>query len=142
MDTYKLSNEDIFDLNLLDMQELSIFLFIIADFLSYEAILDSKQLIYMRSKGYKGGFEPNIDAITTEAVSIYIIAKAIFTKVGLSRYYKLYNKSIKGEWKYSLEPNIDINNGNILGLIALIYLYNGSRSIYLRDVNVPIYGVI
>ena len=82
------------------MQELSIFLFIIADFLSYEAILDSKQLICMISKGYKG------------------------------------------EWKYSLEPNIDINNGNILGLIALIYLYNGARGIYLRDVNAPIYGVI
>ena len=52
------------------------------------------------------------------------------------------SKGYKGEWKYSLEPNIDINNGNILGLIALIYLYNGARGIYLRDVNAPIYGVI
>ncbi|WP_294404670.1 hypothetical protein [uncultured Clostridium sp.] len=47
----------------------------------------------------------------------------------------------KGEYRYTIIPNVFINNSNILGLIANIYSLRAATVIVNRDNNQPIFGL-
>ena len=59
----------------------------------------------------------------------------------VSRYEYLYNKKQKGEWEYSLEPNIYVNIYNLLGLFGLCLAIDASIEFFNRDAATPVFGV-
>ena len=58
-----------------------------------------------------------------------------------NRYNTVYNKKLKGEFPYSLEPNILINTANLLDLISNIYYIKVAEEILARDNNQPVFGI-
>lgn len=53
----------------------------------------------------------------------------------------IYKLNLLGQFEYSIKPNIDINIGNIFGLIGLLFLICGAEELYQRDDIQPIFGV-
>ena len=74
-------------------------------------------------------------------VYLYIIAKVLYTQVGFIRYDNLYQRSMEGEFNYSLEPNVDVNIGNILSLLGLMYTFAAAKEFVIRDINLPSFGI-
>ena len=70
-----------------------------------------------------------------------ILGAAPFAAIGFIKYNELYESYENGEISYSLQPNIDINIGNVLGMLSSFYSYRGALGIYERDLQQPIYGV-
>lgn len=58
-----------------------------------------------------------------------------------NRYNTVYNKKLKGEFPYSLEPNILINTANLLDLISNVYYIKAAEGILARDNNQPVFGI-
>lgn len=48
---------------------------------------------------------------------------------------------MEGEFNYSLEPNMDVNIGNMLGLLGLMYTFAGAKEFVIRDTNLPVFGI-
>jgi len=132
--------EDIENLNLLDIQEVATIISLISDVLSYQAVQQSRELIYIKYTGIDAK-EPIPDETVFQSVNLYILAKFLFTSVGFIRYNNLYNQSLEGDFDHSLTPNIEINIGNIFGLIGLMFLYNGAKGFIIRDANLLSFGV-
>lgn len=65
----------------------------------------------------------------------------MITEIGFIKYNKLYKKYTNGEITYSLKPNVDINIGNVLGLISSYYTLRGVKGIYKRNIDQPVLGV-
>ena len=48
---------------------------------------------------------------------------------------------MEGEFNYSLEPNVDVNIGNILSLLGLMYTFAAAKEFVIRDINLPSFGI-
>ncbi len=129
------------DLKLLDIQEVATIISLISDMLSYQTVLQSKQLIYIKYNTGEDVVEPTPDKKALQSVYLYIIAKVLYTQVGFIRYDNLYQRSMEGEFNYSLEPNVDVNIGNILSLLGLMYTFAGAKEFVIRDTNLPVFGI-
>lgn len=133
--------DGIYKLNLLSIQQLASMLAVISDMISYYAVLEGKQVIEDNYFNNKTGINPMPDRTALQSLYLYLIAKILFTSVGFSRYEFLRQKKINGQFEYSIKPNMDINIGNIFGLIGLLFLIRGAEEIYQRDDIQPIFGV-
>ena len=135
-----MSQEDIEALELLNIQKIAQIMFIYSDILSYISTLEGIELIYNKyNNNSETIFNPDIPAV--QSAYIAILAKSIITQVGFIRFNHLYKKYINGEIDYSIKPNININIGNIIGLVSYSYLLSGVKGIYERDLSQPIFGV-
>ena len=135
-----MSQEDIESLELLNIQKIAQIMFIYSDILAYISTLEGIQLIYSKyNSNSENMFNPDIPAV--QSAYIAILAKSIITQIGFTRFSHIYEKYINGEIDYSINPNININIGNVLGLISYSYLLVGVKGIYERDLSQPIFGV-
>lgn len=133
--------ELIHNLNLLNTQQLASMIAMISDVISYYAVLEGKQLIEDNYFNNKTEINPMPDRTALQSLYLYLLAKVLFTSVGFSRYEFLRQKKIHGEFEESIRPNMDINIGNIFGLIGLLFLIRGAEGIFQRDDIQPIFGV-
>ena len=67
--------------------------------------------------------------------------KLLFIEIAFNRYNDVYNKKLKGEFPYSLEPNILINTANLLDLALCIYYIKEAEEIFVRGNNQPVFGI-
>lgn len=81
------------------------------------------------------------DILAIQSLLFGIISRYNFMQIGFIKYNELYESYENGEISYSLQPNIDINIGNVLGMLSSFYSYRGALGIYERDLQQPIYGV-
>lgn len=139
-ENYNMSDEDIETLKLLNIQKTAQIIFIYSDILSYISTLEGIELIYRKYRSNSGRI-PNPDILAVQSVYLAVMAKMITTKISFTRYKKLYKKQMEGEFEYSLEPNININTGNVLGLISYFYLLSGAIGLYERDLSQPVFGI-
>lgn len=136
-----ISDDDIFSLNLLNIQQIAVLIGFYSDILSNIAVFEGKELINNNYNGNEADIQVSPDETALNSLYAYLVAKLMFTQVGFTRYDHIYEKYINGDFPYSLEPNMDINIGNVLGLIGLLFLIRGAEGIYARDNVQPIFGV-
>lgn len=139
---FKMSEDDQYLFNLLNIQEAAVQLVLFADLLSYEIVQEGKEIIINRYMDTGVKIDPWIPDLTNlQSLYIYGIAKVMFYYISVSRYEYLYNKKQKGEWEYSLEPNIYVNIYNLLGLFGLCLAIDASIEFFNRDTATPVFGV-
>lgn len=139
---FKMSEDDQYLFNLLNIQEAAVQLVLFADLLSYEIVQEGKEIIINRYMDTGVKIDPWIpDLVNLQSLYIYGIAKVMFYYISVSRYEYLYNKKQKGEWEYSLEPNIYVNIYNLLGLFGLCLAIDASIEFFNRDTATPVFGV-
>ena len=135
-----ISPEDIGNLELLNTQKTAQIMFIYSDILSYISTLEGIELIYSKyNNNEQAMFNPDIPALQSAYLALF--GKVIITEVGFTRYNHQLEKFINGQINYSLEPNVNINIGNSLGLISYLYLLSGAQGIYQRDLSQPVFGI-
>lgn len=139
---FKMSEDDQYLFNLLNIQEAAVQLALFSDLLSYEIVQEGKEIIINRYMDTGVKIDPWIpDLVNLQSLYIYGIAKVMFYYISVSRYEYLYNKKQKGEWEYSLEPNIYVNIYNLLGLFGLCLAIDASIEFFNRDTATPVFGV-
>lgn len=135
-----ISESDLRELNLLDIQLKAQVLGIIANILAYISTEESIQLVYSKYTEEEEKI-PNPDLPALQSAYIALLVQVVFTELGFSRYNDLYEKYLNGELKYSLEPNIKINIANVLGIISSIYGLQATQEFYRRSTSQPIVGI-
>ncbi|SFC13465.1 hypothetical protein [Clostridium uliginosum] len=141
-DGINFTEEDIEKLRLLDIQRRAQIISIYASILSYMSTIEGIELIYSKyTNNSNSNNVPNPDIPALQSVYLGLITRSIFTEIGVNKYNMLYEKYINGKITYSLKPNIDINIGNMLGIISSYYTLRGTKGIYDRDINQPIFGI-
>lgn len=139
---FKMSEDDQYLFNLLNIQEAAVQLALFSDLLSYEIVQEGKEIIINRYMDTGVKIDPWIpDLVNLQSLYIYGIAKVMFYYISVSRYEYLYNKKQKGEWEYSLQPNIYVNISNFLGLFGLCLVIDASTEFFSRDTATPVFGI-
>ena len=141
-----LSDDDIQSLYLLDIQLKGTLAVIYAQFLLVQANFQGREVIYNKYKSDNENSNNEITAIVPdktvlEATYIFFILKLLFIQIAFDRYNDVYNKKLKGEFPYSLEPNILINTANLLDLVSCTYYIKAAEEILARDNNQPVFGI-
>ncbi|GAA0076488.1 hypothetical protein UT300005_08660 [Clostridium sp. CTA-5] len=137
-----MSEDDINSLNLLEIARCIQIVNIYADILGYISIMEGFELIYNKYNNNSNSEDlPNPDFLSLEAVTLGVITRLIATQIGFIRYDDLYRKSTNGEITFSLQPNIDINIGNVIGILSSYYILKGVKGVYDRNSNQPIFEV-
>lgn len=147
--TYNMENlgkDDIQSLSLLDIQLKGTLTVIYAQFLLVQANFQGREVIYNKYKTDSENSKSEITAIVPdktvlEATYIFFLMKLLFIEIAFNRYNDVYNKKLKGEFPYSLEPNILINTANLLDLVSCIYYIKAAEEIFARDNNQPVFGI-
>ena len=81
------------------------------------------------------------DIVALQSTEVFLAAKIIFSNVSFTRFDIVSKKKAEGTFKYSLQPNIDINTANILSLIASYYYIRAANGIVARDNTQPVFGI-
>ncbi|MGG7175957.1 hypothetical protein ACQPU1_00085 [Clostridium paraputrificum] len=137
---YNISSDDMEELRLLNIQLGADIIAIISDILSYTSTRQSIDLVYSKYNGEPGDVTmPDVTAL--ESLYVGLIARFIYTEISFIRYDHLYEKYMNGEIEYSLQPDLDIINGNMLRNIGVFYSIRGAWGIYDRDTNQPVFGI-
>lgn len=111
-----------------------------ADYLAYVSIVESIQLVHDKyQKTKKRKVNPDIPAI--QSAICYFLSRVILANIAFTRYDELYKKYGKTQYNYLLQPNVDINVGNIFGVIGGIYILLGFMERYERNITGPIFGI-
>ena len=98
-------------------------------------------MLYSDTILYRAIYELNTEDIRQstrsriEAQAYGLISRIIFFMVDVTRYNNLYERYINGEIEYSLQPNIDINIGDIFGILSFQYALSGDWGIYANDIQ-------
>lgn len=137
-----ISEADRQSIRLLMIQLRAIYIGIYADFLTLNSTLEGIQIILDKYDD-KEDILPDAlpDVLGLKATYLYLIARFLSIYVSFSRYNTVSQLLAKGEYKYTIYPNVFINNSNILGLIANIYSLRAATAIVNRDNIQPIYGL-
>ena len=137
-----LSEADRQSIRLLIIQLKAIYIGIYADFLSLNSTIQGIQIILDKYDD-KEDIIPDAspDVLGLNATYLYLIARFLSIYVSFSRYNTVSELIAKGEYKYTIIPNVFINNANILGLIANLYSLRAATAIVNRDNIQPIYGL-
>lgn len=141
-----LSEDDMYSLYLLDTQLKGTLTVIYAQLLLVQANFQGREVIYSKYKTDSENSNNEITAIVPdktvlEATYIFFIMKLLFIQIAFDRYNDVYNKKLKGEFPYSLEPNILINTANLLDLVSCTYYIKAAEEILARDNNQPVFGI-
>lgn len=136
----ELSNDDKESVILLNNQISGVLIGIYAYIILYMSTMEGIDVIYSK---YNGHEKDNLQADELAVISTYLflIERSILAKVAFTRYDIIYNKFIRGEFEYSLKPNMEINLANVLGIISEILFVLGAEGIYARDNNQPVFGI-
>lgn len=146
------SEEDIESLLLLEIQLIGTLIVIYGQLLLIQANFQGREVIYNKYKDNNDRETNTInngntvsqitpDRTVLKATYIFFLIKLLFIQIAFTRYNTVYNKKLNGEFPYSLEPNILINNANLLDLISCIYYIKAAEEILARDNNQPIFGI-
>lgn len=136
-----------FSLELLNVQVRSQMLGFCADMLSYLATLESIELVTLKKQnnGEVEGIDEsnftNPDITVLQSLYFALASKVNFTNIGFMRYNMLYQQYLDGEIDFSLQPNIDINIGNLLGILSYYYSIKGAAGLFQRDIEQPVFGI-
>ena len=149
-----LSEDDLESLFLLDIQLKVTFTVIYGQLLLVQANFQGREVIYSKYNTNNNGNNSNNnlenndivspivpDKTVLQATYIFFLMKLLFIQIAFIRYNTVYNKKLKGELPYSLEPNILINTANLLDLISNIYYIKAAEEILARDNNQPVFGI-
>ena len=144
-----LSEDDLESLFLLDIQLKGTFTVIYGQLLLVQANFQGREVIYNKYKNNNNSNNNNgntmsqvtPDKTVLEATYIFFLMKILFIQIAFTRYNTVYNKKLKGEFPYSLEPNILINNANLLDLVSCIYYIKAAEGILARDNNQPVFAI-
>lgn len=136
-----LSEADRQSIRLLIIQLRAIYIGIYADFLTLNSTLEGIQIILDNYSGRETVPDEFPDILGLNATYLYLIARFLSIYVSFSRYNTVSELIAKGEYKYTIIPNVFINNANILGLIANLYSLRAATAIVNRDNIQPIYGL-
>lgn len=136
-----LSEADRQSIRLLIIQLRAIYIGIYADFLTLNSTLEGIQIILDNYSGRETVPDEFPDILGLNATYLYLIARFLSIYVSFSRYNTVSELIAKGEYKYTIIPNVFINNSNILGLIANLYSLRAATAIVNRDNIQPIYGL-
>ncbi|MEG0296411.1 MAG: hypothetical protein RR620_06790 [Clostridium sp.] len=136
------TSEQLEELRLLSLQEQADITGIVADLLSYASTRAGFQIVDDNARNINDQYDvARADILAIQSLYLTIFARIVYTQIGFTRYENLYEKYINGEIDYSLQPDMDINTGNIIRMISNYYLLRGTLGIYERDSNQPIFGV-
>ena len=146
------SEEDIESLLLLEIQLRGTLIVIYGQLLLIQANFQGREVIYNKYKDNNDIETSTInngntvsqvtpDRTVLKATYIFFLIKLLFIQIAFTRYNTVYNKKLNGEFPYSLEPNILINNANLLDLISCIYYIKAAEEILARDNNQPVFGI-
>lgn len=133
-----LSENDLRQLELLNLQEWADLTIIYSDILSYIATLESKQIVL---KNYDITTGPNPDVTTLVSLNYGMMARIVYLFLGYRRLDGLILEKKRGEITYSLTPNYTINLANFLAILYYYYSILGAEGIYARDLQQPVIGV-
>ena len=139
--------EDIESLLLLEIQLRGTLIVIYGQLLLIQANFQGREVIYNKYKDNNDIDNSNTmsqvtpDKTVLKATYIFFLIKLLFIQIAFTRYNTVYNKKLNGEFPYSLEPNILINNANLLDLISCIYYIKAAEGILARDNNQPVFGI-
>ena len=151
--TEDFSEEDTESLLLLEIQLRGTLIVIYGQLLLMQANFQGREVIYNKYKdkndidNSKNSNNSNTmsqvtpDKTVLKATYIFFLIKLLFIQIAFTRYNTVYNKKLNGEFPYSLEPNILINNANLLDLISCIYYIKAAEEILARDNNQPVFGI-
>lgn len=150
--TEDFSEEDIESLLLLEIQLKGTLTVIYGQLLLVQANFQGREVIYNKYKNNNNSNNSNNnngntmsqvtpDKTVLEATYIFFLMKILFIQIAFTRYNTVYNKKLKGEFPYSLEPNILINNANLLDLVSCIYYIKAAEGILARDNNQPVFAI-
>lgn len=154
-DFSNISADDLFSLHLLSIQYMANIINIISEGIFLDSTIQGFRLVLER---YTGNNDTNNNAdqnnvnnnqnpqtdpdlLGLECTYGFFMSKLIFTYVAFARYEDLVRRKSEGTINYSLQPNEDINTGNILGILALCYTLKGAHGIAERNRNQPIFGI-
>lgn len=154
-DFSNISTDDLFSLHLLSIQYMANIISIISEGIFLDSTIQGFRLILERYNGNNGtnnnADQNNVnntqnpqndpDLLGLECTYGFFTSKLIFTYVAFARYEDLLRRKSEGTISYSLQPNEDINTGNILGILALCYTLKGAYGIAERNRNQPIFGI-
>lgn len=136
------TSDQLEELRLLMLQEQADITGIVADILSYASTRAGFQIVEDNANNINDQYDvARADILAIQSMYLTIFARLIYTQIGFTRYEHLYDRYKNGEIDYSLQPDMDINTGNIIRLISNYYLLRGALGIYERDSNQPIFGV-
>lgn len=136
-----ISEDDLLSLELLRQQILATIVTIYGSCVSYTAALEGIQVILGNYTGTNRIPKAAPDMLGLQATYIFIASRLIFNKIAFTRYGIVRRKAERGEFKYSLNANLNINTGNLLALLSDLYFVRGAEQIVLRDTNQPIFGI-
>lgn len=145
-DKREISSDDLESLKLLAIQIEGMKIGVTGYILLFISTMQGIELILAKYNS-ESNLENNVkssaqpDFIALQSTYIFFIERLIFIYVALTRYDIVYNKSLAGDFPYSLEPNIFINTANLLSILAGIYFILGAEGIYARDNVQPVFGV-
>lgn len=145
--TEDFSEEDTESLLLLEIQLRGTLIVIYGQLLLIQANFQGREVIYNKYKDNNNMNNSNTmsqvtpDKTVLKATYIFFLIKLLFIQIAFTRYNTVYNKKLNGEFPYSLEPNILINNANLLDLISCIYYIKAAEEILARDNNQPVFGI-
>lgn len=133
---FKLSEEDIKELSLLNSSLISTYLFTISDIIFYESTINA--IKYILSKDY---YEKKIGEIkAVEAGYLELISKLILVNVDISRYNYLCKKNIDGKKERLLKPELDITIGDEFQVLTYFFIYIGFLGNYnlnnIKDISI------
>lgn len=140
-DYFNLSDNDKEELQLIELQLCGNIILLYSDFISLQATLAGKELVLNRYTNNRNISNQSVDEISLQSLFFLVFGKIILYNVGITWYNILGQRSLEGEWNYSLEPNILINFANSIGLTGNIYSIIASMEIYKRDVSAPVFGI-
>lgn len=136
-----------FSLELLDLQVKGQMLGFYADILSYLATLESIELVNLKKEnnGEIDGIDEtsfiNPDMTVLQSLYLTLASRINFTNIGFIRYDMLYQRYLDGDIDFSLQPNVDINIGNLLGILSYYYSIRGAVGLFKRNMEQPVFGI-
>ncbi|MEN8077125.1 hypothetical protein ABFP60_09185 [Clostridioides difficile] len=123
---FKFSEDDLKELSLLSSALISTYLFTISDIIFYNSTINAIE--YIISKYEDKRIISEKEAI--EAGYLEVVSKLMLVNVDIDRYNHLYKKSINGEIKYSLQPELDITIGDGFQVLTYLFITIGFVGIY------------
>ena len=81
------------------------------------------------------------DIVALQSTEVFLTANIILANVAFTRFDIVSQKKAEGTFKYSLQPNIDVNTANVLNLLASYYYIRGAKGIVARDNTQPVFGI-
>lgn len=139
-----ISDEDKESLRLLSMQLKAILIDYYGETLLWNATMQGILYILEKYDNIEGNEHDTTltpDIVALQSTEVFLAAKIIFANVAFTRFHIVSQKKAEGTFRYSLQPNRDINTANVLNLISSYYYIRAAKGIVPRDNTQPVFGI-